>query len=146
MRFSGERQVRTSVEHVWAALHDREVLRATIPGCEDLVPLEAGRYAATLAARVGPVADTYRGAFTIEDLRALSELRVRVVPVPAGEPGHKNQVGGTGHRQQLGRPLDQAEGRGSRRRERQTYGPTSGAGSGGGSGSLRVPRRRRTRR
>ena len=78
MRFSGERQVRTSVEHVWAALHDREVLRAAIPGCEDLVPLDAGRYAATLAARVGPVADTYRGAFSIEDLCALSELRVRV--------------------------------------------------------------------
>ena len=78
MRFSGERQVRTSVEHVWAGLHDSEVLRTAIPGCEDLVPLDTGRYAATLAARVGPVSDTYRGAFTIEDLRALSELRVRV--------------------------------------------------------------------
>jgi carbon monoxide dehydrogenase subunit G len=78
MRFSGERQVRRSVEHVWAALHDSEVLRRAIPGCEDLVPLDSGRYAATLAARVGPVSDTYRGAFSIEDLRALSELRVRV--------------------------------------------------------------------
>jgi len=78
MRFTGERQLQRPVEHVWAALHDSRLLRATIPGCQSLVPLEAGRYAATLAARVGPVADTYRGAFSIEDLRPGSELRVRV--------------------------------------------------------------------
>ena len=78
MRFSGERQVPTPVERVWAALHDSEVLRSTIPGCEELVPLDTGRYAATLAARVGPVADTYRGAFSIEDVRPGSHLRVRV--------------------------------------------------------------------
>jgi carbon monoxide dehydrogenase subunit G len=78
MRFSGVREVQPPVEQVWAALHDSDVLRATIPGCQDLVPLDSGGYAATLAARVGPVADTYRGAFSIEDLRAGSELRVRV--------------------------------------------------------------------
>ena len=78
MRFTGERQLQTSVEDVWAALHDTDVLRVAIPGCEGLDPLGSGRYAATLAARVGPVADTYRGAFTIEDLRRGSDLRVRV--------------------------------------------------------------------
>lgn len=78
MRFRGERQLATPVEQVWGALHDSEVLRSIIPGCEDLVPLDAGRYAATLAARVGPVADTYRGTFSIEDLRAPADLRVRV--------------------------------------------------------------------
>ena len=78
MRFTGERQVQTPVEDVWAALHDSEVLRVAIPGCEALDPLGSGRYAARLAARVGPVADTYRGAFTIEDLRHGTELRVRV--------------------------------------------------------------------
>ena len=78
MRFTGERQVQTPVEDVWAALHDTDVLRVAIPGCEALDPLGSGRYAARLAARVGPVSDTYRGAFTIEDQRPGSELRVRV--------------------------------------------------------------------
>ena len=78
MRFSGERQVMAPVAEVWAALHDREVLCSIIPGCEDMVPLDGGRYAATLGARVGPVSDTYRGDFSIEDLRPGSELRVRV--------------------------------------------------------------------
>ena len=78
MRFSGEQDITRPVEVVWAALHDRHVLRRAIPGCEELVPLDEGRYAATLAARVGPVADTYRGSFVIEDLRAGSDLRVVV--------------------------------------------------------------------
>jgi carbon monoxide dehydrogenase subunit G len=68
MRFTGERQVQTPVDEVWSALHDGAVLRAAIPGVEELVPLGSGRYAATLGARVGPVADTYRGSFTIDDL------------------------------------------------------------------------------
>lgn len=78
MRFSGEREVPAPLAQVWAALHDSEVLRSTIPGCEDLVPLDAGLYAATLAARVGPVTDTYRGTFSLEDLRPGSEIRIRV--------------------------------------------------------------------
>jgi carbon monoxide dehydrogenase subunit G len=78
MRFTGEQQVRAPLEHVWAALHDHEVLRDAIPGCEGLVPLAPGRYAATLAARVGPVADTYRGDFTIDDPCPGSQLRVRI--------------------------------------------------------------------
>jgi len=78
MRFSGERQIRTPVHRLWAALHDRDVLRSSIPGCQALVPLDESSYAATLAARVGPLSDTYEGAFTIEDLRPGTDLRVRV--------------------------------------------------------------------
>jgi uncharacterized protein len=78
MRFNGERHLHRPLERVWEALHDSRVLGATIPGCQSLVPIDGGRYAATLAARVGPVADTYRGAFSIEDLRPGSALRVRV--------------------------------------------------------------------
>lgn len=78
MRFSGEQEVSAPVEKVWTALHDRDVLCSAIPGCEEMVPLETGVYAATLQARVGPVADTYRGSFAIEDLTPGSELQVRV--------------------------------------------------------------------
>lgn len=78
MRFTGERQLRTPREHLWEALHTGEVLRAVIPGCERLTPCGVGTYVATLAARVGPVADTYRGSFTITDLRPGSALQVAV--------------------------------------------------------------------
>ena len=78
MRFTGERQVAAPVEHVWEALHDGEVLRAAIPGCEGLEPVAPGEYAARLAARVGPIADTYRGHFAIHDAGPGSRLRVRI--------------------------------------------------------------------
>jgi len=43
MRFTGVRQVQAEVEHVWAGLHDHDVLRAAIPGCEALVSVAPGR-------------------------------------------------------------------------------------------------------
>ena len=78
MRFNGEREVPGPVGRVADALHDREVLRAIIPGCEELVPIDAGLYAASLAARVGPVADVYRGTFSVEDVGPGAVIRVRV--------------------------------------------------------------------
>jgi carbon monoxide dehydrogenase subunit G len=78
MRFVDMRQVQAPVADVWAALHDGEVLRRVIPGCERLHPLGNGEYAATLAARVGRLADTYRGTFAIDDRRSGSDLLVTV--------------------------------------------------------------------
>src|SRR6476659_8362790 len=79
MRFTDVRHVPASAGEVWTALHDRQVLHAVIPGCERLSPVGAGRYSATLAARVGRLADTYHGTFTIEDTCPGSELVVAVV-------------------------------------------------------------------
>jgi len=78
MRFTGERPMQTPVEQLWEALHDGAVLRTAIPGCDRLVPLGRGRFSATLAVRVGPIADTYSGSFDIEDLRDGEHLRVRI--------------------------------------------------------------------
>jgi carbon monoxide dehydrogenase subunit G len=78
MRFTGERRVQAGSEQVWTALHDVDVLRQAIPGCAQLVPLGPDRYAATLAARVGPMADTYRGDFSIDDVQAGSRLQVHI--------------------------------------------------------------------
>jgi carbon monoxide dehydrogenase subunit G len=78
MRFVDMRQVQAPVSEVWAALHDSEVLRRVIPGCERLHSVGQGEYAATLAARVGRLADTYRGTFSIDDVRGGSDLVVTV--------------------------------------------------------------------
>ena len=78
MRFTDVRHVAAPAEDVWTALHDREVLRMVIPGCERLHPVSAGQYAATLAARVGRLADTYKGTFAIDDTDPGSELVVSV--------------------------------------------------------------------
>ena len=81
MRFQGERHLRTSVEHVRTALHDPEVLRRVIPGCREMVGVGTDRFAATLGVQVGPMADTYRGTFTVSStptgLRVAVEARGR---------------------------------------------------------------------
>lgn len=78
MRFVDVRQVPAPVDQVWVALHDTSVLRRVIPGCERLTAQGPGSYAATLSARVGRLADTYRGDFEIVDLRPGTALMVRV--------------------------------------------------------------------
>ena len=78
MRFSGERHVPAALEVVWASLHDPEVLRAVVPGCAEVVPLTGSTYAAALEARVGRIADVYRGTFCITDVQPGTDLRVRV--------------------------------------------------------------------
>jgi uncharacterized protein len=78
MHFTDVRRVAAPVDHVWTALHDPAVLRAVIPGCRELDALGADRYAATLAASVGRLADTYRGVFRIEDHCLGSDLSVHV--------------------------------------------------------------------
>lgn len=76
MRFHDVRQVAAPAAEVWAALHDDEVLRAAIPGCQQLNPVCAGRYTAILAAWVGRMAETYSGEFVIDDTCPGSELVV----------------------------------------------------------------------
>ena len=78
MRFTDVRHMAAEPEDVWHALHDREVLRTAIPGCERLNPLGGGEYAAILAARVGRLADTYRGSFSILDTVPGTALLVEV--------------------------------------------------------------------
>ena len=78
MRFDGTREVSLARDEVWRALHDPEVLRQLVTGCESMTPLRDQTYAATLAARIGPMSDTYRGTFTIVDVRDGEALRVEV--------------------------------------------------------------------
>ena len=78
MRFTDVRHMIAPTGQVWTALHDSEVLHAAIPGCERLSPVGDGQYSATLAARVGRLADTYRGTFAIEDTWPGSELMVSI--------------------------------------------------------------------
>jgi carbon monoxide dehydrogenase subunit G len=79
MRFTGERSVAASAAEVWAGLHDPEVLRRAIPGCQELTPIGRGAYAATLDVHVGPLSDTYRGRFDVRGHPSATSLRVLVV-------------------------------------------------------------------
>ena len=53
---------------VWAALNDAEVLKACIPGCDELTGSPEEGFAATVTQKVGPVKATFRGEVTLSDI------------------------------------------------------------------------------
>ncbi|MEZ0170666.1 carbon monoxide dehydrogenase subunit G [Microvirga sp. TS319] len=53
---------------VWAALNDPEILKASIPGCQDLEKISDTEFQATAKVSVGPVKATFKGGVTLSDL------------------------------------------------------------------------------
>ena len=68
MRLEDERKIAASREEVYAALNDPEVLRKSIPGCEELEMESETSLRATVSVKVGPVKARFRGAVTLSDL------------------------------------------------------------------------------
>ncbi|MGF6426614.1 CoxG family protein [Bradyrhizobium elkanii] len=68
MTMNGEVQLPASREAVWAKLNDPEVLKACIPGCEELEPTDGGGFRAVAKMKVGPVSARFKGRVTLGDL------------------------------------------------------------------------------
>ena len=68
MTMNGEVQLAAPREAVWAKLNDPEVLKACIPGCEELEKTDDGGFRATAKMKVGPVSARFKGKVTLSDL------------------------------------------------------------------------------
>ncbi|MEO1689002.1 MAG: carbon monoxide dehydrogenase subunit G [Pseudomonadota bacterium] len=68
MELVGSRDIAAPRAQVWAALNDPEVLRACIPGCQEMTGSPEEGFAATVVQKVGPVKATFKGAVTLEDV------------------------------------------------------------------------------
>jgi uncharacterized protein len=68
MTMNGEVQLSASRETVWEKLNDPEVLKACIPGCEELDSTEEGGFRAVAKMKVGPVSARFKGRVTLSDL------------------------------------------------------------------------------
>ena len=64
----GEEQIAASVDAVWEALNDPEVLQACIPGCETLEKASDTELTATVLLKIGPVKARFNGEVTLENL------------------------------------------------------------------------------
>jgi carbon monoxide dehydrogenase subunit G len=53
---------------VWAALNDAEVLKACIPGCEELTGSPEEGFEAVVKQKVGPVKATFKGEVSLSDV------------------------------------------------------------------------------
>ena len=77
MELSNTRVVPAPVERVWAALNDPATLKACIPGCETFERQPDGSYAATVAARVGPVNARFNGRLELVDVTPPTAYTIR---------------------------------------------------------------------
>jgi len=68
MDLSGEYRIPADRETVWRALNDPDVLRSSIPGCDELDKVSDTEFAAKVTAKVGPVKAKFTGKVTLTDL------------------------------------------------------------------------------
>lgn len=76
MELKGAYRIPAPRQTVWEKLNDPDVLRESIPGCEELEQNEDGGFAATVKAKVGPVSAKFKGAVTLEDLNPPESYRI----------------------------------------------------------------------
>ena len=57
-------------QYVFAALNDPNILRQSIPGCQNLEQTSETELTATVQAKVGPVKATFQGAVTLSEIKA----------------------------------------------------------------------------
>ena len=68
MTMAGEVQLQAPRETVWTKLNDPEVLKACIPGCEELNVIGENQFQAVATTKIGPVKARFKGKVQLTDL------------------------------------------------------------------------------
>jgi carbon monoxide dehydrogenase subunit G len=68
MKMSGEQVIPAPQARVWEALNDPEILRQSIPGCQEMVKRSPTEFSAKVMAKVGPVKANFAGDVTLSQL------------------------------------------------------------------------------
>jgi carbon monoxide dehydrogenase subunit G len=76
LEMNGEYRIEASREKVWAALNDTQILKESIPGCEQINRLSETEMTATVVAKVGPVKAKFTGQVTLSDLNPPNSYRI----------------------------------------------------------------------
>ena len=64
----GEERIAASVQKVWEALNDPDMLKACIPGCETLEKKSDTELAAIVVLKIGPIKARFAGEVTLKNL------------------------------------------------------------------------------
>ncbi|WP_274631107.1 SRPBCC family protein [Arvimicrobium flavum] len=76
MELKGEQLIAAPRHVVWAAINDPDVLRASIPGCEDLEGSVDDGFTARVVIKIGPIKARFSGAVTISGVNAPESYRL----------------------------------------------------------------------
>ena len=68
MKLSGSYQINLSKEKVWEGLNNPEILKKSIPGCEEFKKNSETEFTATATNKIGPFNASFTGDIELEDL------------------------------------------------------------------------------
>jgi carbon monoxide dehydrogenase subunit G len=68
MKMNDQREIAAPRAEVWAALQDPEVLKACVPGAQEVTGSPEEGYDAVVVQKVGPVKATFKGQVTMSDM------------------------------------------------------------------------------
>jgi uncharacterized protein len=76
MEMQGEYRIAAPRAQVWEALNDPEILKASIPGCEELERTSDTEMTAKVRAKVGPVSARFTGKVTLSEVDPPNGYRI----------------------------------------------------------------------
>lgn len=76
MQMSDTRQIKATPAEVYAALLDADVLKACVPGAQEVTGSPEEGFEATVVQKVGPVKATFKGAVTLSDMVENEKLTI----------------------------------------------------------------------
>jgi carbon monoxide dehydrogenase subunit G len=68
MEMTGEQRIPAPRAKVWAALNNPDILKQSIPGCDDMQKISDTEFHARVTLRVGPVKASFLGKVTLSDI------------------------------------------------------------------------------
>lgn len=74
MQLSDTREIAAPPETVWAAILDPDVLKACVPGCQEMAGTPEEGFQAVVVQKVGPVKATFKGTVTLSEMNAPTSL------------------------------------------------------------------------
>jgi carbon monoxide dehydrogenase subunit G len=88
MDMTGEHRIAAPRAEVWAALNDAEVLRACIPGCEELEKTRTPTFHARVVQKIGPVKARFEGGVELVNIARPKAIpsRARARAASRGSP------------------------------------------------------------
>ncbi len=70
MKLNGSYQINLEKQKVWEALNDPEILKKSIPGCEDFKKDSETRFTATATNKIGPFNASFTGDIELKEINA----------------------------------------------------------------------------
>ena len=76
MKLSGSYQINLEKQKVWEALNNPEILKKSIPGCEEFVKKSETEFTATATNKIGPFNASFTGDIELKDLNPPNSYKI----------------------------------------------------------------------